>query len=136
LSRESGKARHRRVDNTAKIRAKHLRILAQSVAATPTCSVCVYNYTVGEPGGSTPLIPKPATEHDPGPVPSALPTFMTHLPNIHLNVILPSPSRSSKWPITRRCPMKILYAFLVYSHPSYMPSPSQPQTFHYHNNTS
>ena len=40
---------------------------------------------------------------------------MPHLPQIHLNIILPSTSGYSKWPLPSGCPTKTLYTTLLSS---------------------
>jgi len=66
---------------------------------------------VAEPGGSTPLIPKPAIGHNPEPVRSTS-IVNTFLPNIHLissDILLGHPN--GRFP--RALPINILYGFLV-----------------------
>jgi hypothetical protein len=52
-----------------------------------------------EPEGSSPCSQKPAIGPYPEPAESSSPTDL-HLPNVHLNVILPPTPRSSMWSLT------------------------------------
>jgi hypothetical protein len=64
-----------------------------------------------EPKDSTPLIPKPVSEHDPEPVPSP-PILKNYLPKFHVSVILSSRSLN-------RFPNQNSVCIRCFSHPNY-----------------